>query len=87
MHAIVIHATISDLAEAKRGLDEVVIPMMKTAPGFVGAYFVAVDDSHGVTIQVFETEEQARTVAPPEGSEGPGVTMGTLQFGEVVGSV
>ena len=60
MHAIVIHANISDLAEAKRGLDEQVIPMMKGAPGFLGAYFVAVDDTHGVSIEVFETEEQAR---------------------------
>ena len=45
MHAIVIHANISNLAEAKRGLDEEVIPMIKGAPGFLGAYFVAVDDS------------------------------------------
>ena len=86
MHAIVIHANISDLAEAKRGLNEEVIPMMKGALGFLGAYFVAVDDTHGVSIEVFETEEQARATAPPEGSEAPGVTLGTLQFGEVMGS-
>jgi hypothetical protein len=86
MHATVIHAGITDLAEAKRGLDQEVIPMMKGAPGFVGAYFVAVDDAHGISIQVFETEEQARAAAPPEGAEAPGVTMGTLQFGEVIGS-
>ena len=86
MHAIVIHANISDLAEAKRGLNEEVIPMMTGAPGFLGAYFVAVDDTHGVSIEVFETEEQARAAAPPEGSEAPGVTLGTLQFGEVMGS-
>ena len=30
MHAIVIHANIHDPVEAKRGLDEDVIPMMKT---------------------------------------------------------
>ena len=86
MHAIVIHANISDLAEAKRGLDEEVIPMIKGAPGFVGAYFVAVDDTHGVSIEVFETEEQARAVAPPDGAEAPGVTLDTIQFGAVIGS-
>jgi hypothetical protein len=86
MHAIVIHATITDLAEAKRGLAEEVIPMMKGAPGFLGAYFVAVDDTHGVSIEVFETEEQARAAAPPEGAEAPGVTLDTLQFGSVIGS-
>ncbi len=86
MHAIVIHANISGPAEAKRGLDEEVIPMMKGAPGFLGAYFVAVDDSHGASIEVFETEVQARAAAPPEGAEAPGVTLGTIQFGEVMGS-
>jgi hypothetical protein len=86
MHAIVIHANISDIAEAKRGLSEEVIPMMKGAPGFLGAYFVAIDDSHGVSIEVFETEEQARAVAPPEGAEAPGVTLGKFEFGEVIGS-
>jgi hypothetical protein len=86
MHAIVIHANISDLAEAKRGLNEDVIPMMKGAPGFIAAYFVAVDDTHGVSIEVFESEEQARAAGPPEGAEAPGVTLGTLQFGSVIGS-
>ncbi len=86
MHAIVIHANISDLVEAKRGLDEEVVPMMKQAPGFVGAYFVAVDDSHGVSIEVFDTEEQARAAAPPEGAEAPGVTLASLQIGEVIAS-
>jgi len=84
MHATVIHANISDLAEAKRGLEEV-IPTMKGAPGFIGAYFVAVDDAHGISIALFETEEQARFSAPPEGAEAPGVTIDTLQFGEVIG--
>jgi hypothetical protein len=86
MHAIVIHANISDLAEARRGLREEVIPMMKGAPGFLGAHFIAVDDAHGVSIQLFETEEQARAAAPPEGSEAPGVKLASLEFGEVIGS-
>ena len=86
MHAVVIHANISDLAEAKRGLDEQVIPMIKGAPGFLGAYFVAVDDTHGVSIEVFDTEEQARAAAPPEGAEAPGVTLGAIQFGQVIAS-
>ena len=86
MHAIVIHANITDLSEAKRGLAEEVLPMMKGAPGFLGAYFIAVDDSHGVSIEIFETDEQARAFAPPEGTEGPGVTVAGIQFGAVIGS-
>jgi hypothetical protein len=39
-----------------------------------------------VSIEVFETEEQARATAPPEGAEAPGVTVGAIQFGAVIGS-
>ena len=52
----------------------------------MGAHFVAIDDSHGISIEVFETEELARATAPPEGAEAPGVTVCTIQFGEVIGS-
>ncbi|MGP8059553.1 MAG: hypothetical protein ACLP9C_07960 [Acidimicrobiales bacterium] len=86
MHARVIHANIADLAEAERGLNDEVIPRMKGAPGFLGAYFVAVDHLHGVSIEVFETEDQAHAFAPPEGAEAPGVSVGTIQFGAVIAS-
>jgi hypothetical protein len=86
MHARVIHANISDLAEAKRGLDEEVIRGIRESNGFLGAYFVAIDDSHGISIEVFETEELARATAPPEGAEAPGVTVHTIEFGEIIGS-
>jgi hypothetical protein len=85
MHARVIHANISDLAEAKLGLHEV-IRGIEDARGFLGAYFVAIDDSYGISIEVFETEELARATSPPEGAEAPGVTVRTIQFGEVIGS-
>lgn len=83
---MVIHANLHDRAEAKGSLNDEVIPMMKGMPGFVGAYFVAVDDTHGVSIEVFETEGQAKAAAPPEGTTAPGVTMDSIQFGEVMGS-
>ena len=87
MYAVIIHADIHDLAEAKRGIEEDVIPMIKNAQGFRGAYFVAMDDSHGLSIQVFETEQQARAAAPPEGAAAAGVEMGKRQFGDVIGVV
>jgi hypothetical protein len=86
MHAIVVHVNIHDPAEAKRGLTEDVLPMMKSAPGFVGAYFVALDDGQGVSIAVFETEEQAKGAAPPTDATGRGVTLDTIQVGEVIGA-
>ncbi len=55
MHATMIHINIRDLAEARRRLTEEVVPIMKATPGFVGAYFVAIDDTHGVSIEVIET--------------------------------
>jgi hypothetical protein len=86
VHAIVVHVNIHDPAEAKRALDEEIIPMIKGAPGFVGAYFVALDDAHGVSIEVFETEEQAKAIAPPEDGTAPGVSLDTLQYGVVIGA-
>jgi hypothetical protein len=86
MYANVVHADIHDRDAAKQGLDEQVIPQLKQAPGFVCAYFVRVDDSHGVSVAVFETEEQARAGAPQEGAAAPGVTIAKLQVGEVIAS-
>jgi hypothetical protein len=44
-----------------------------------------VDDTHGVSIQVFQTEQQARAAAPPESGPGMGgVALDTLQFGHVI---
>jgi len=87
MHALVVHANITDLSGAKRALDEQVLPMMRAAPGFVGAYFVALDDTHGVSVRVFETEEEARAAAPPPvGTDAFGVSVDAVQFGEVISS-
>ena len=59
---------------------------MKAPPGFIGSYFGAVDDSHGFSVAVFETEEQVRSSAPLKSAEALGVTLATVQFGEVIGS-
>lgn len=40
----------------------------------------------GISVQVFETEDQAHAAAPPDGVEAPGVTMRSIQFGEVLAS-
>ena len=86
MHAHVVHVDIQDVAEAEKGVNETVIPNLKQAPGFVGAYFVALDDSHGFSVAVFDTEEQAKAAAPPEDGTGAGVTMTKVEIGRVVGA-
>ena len=86
MHAVVVHVDVKDLAEAKRGVEEQVIPMQKQAPGFQGAYFIDLGDGHGMSVSVFETEEQAKASAPSEGTDAPGVAFKSVQLGEVIGS-
>jgi hypothetical protein len=86
MHAHVVHVDIHDVDEAAKGVADTVIPNLKKAPGFVGAYFVALDDAHGLSVAVFETEEQAKAAAPPEDGTGAGVTMTKVEIGRVVGA-
>jgi hypothetical protein len=84
MHAVVTAVDIADREAANKTLVEQVVPMVTQAPGFVGAYFVALDEGHGTSVVVFETEEQARAGAPEVGSGMPGVTFTSVMFGEVV---
>ena len=85
MHAHVVNVDITDSDAARKNLEEVVANV-KAAPGFVAGYWVQLDDSHGTSIAVFETEEQARAVAPPVGGGMDGVTITGVQVGEVLGS-
>jgi hypothetical protein len=86
MHANVVQVDIEDVGDATKGVIETVIPNLKQAPGFVGAYFVALDGGHGMSIAVFETEEQAKAAAPAEGAMSPGVTLTKSEIGRVVGA-
>lgn len=86
MHAVVVRADIYDRAEAQRALDTEILPMLRTAPGFVGAYFVALDGGEGLSVHVFDSEEHARNAAPPADGSAGGVTRRTLDFGPVIGA-
>ncbi|HEY6473167.1 MAG TPA: hypothetical protein VIY26_09770 [Acidimicrobiales bacterium] len=86
MHANVVQVEIKDVDDATKGVAETVIPNLKQAPGFVGAYFVALDGSHGMFIAVFATEEQAKAAAPAAGAMSPGVTLIKSEIGPVVGA-
>jgi hypothetical protein len=52
----------------------------------VAGYWIRLDDTHGTSIAVFETEEQATATKPPAGSDGPGVRMTRISVGEVLAS-
>ena len=85
MHAHVVTVDITDSDAATKGLEELV-PTVKASPGFVAGYWIRLDDTHGTSVAVFETEEQARAVAPPVGGGMGGVTITGVQIGEVLGS-
>jgi hypothetical protein len=85
MYAVVAMVDITDGEAATTALSEQVVPMVKQAPGFVGGYWVRLDEGHGMSVVVFETEEQARVGAPEAGARSPGVTFTSVTFGEVVG--
>ena len=86
MHAVVVTVEITDPDAARQGLAEL-IPQIKAAPGFVAGYWVRIDGTHGTSVVVFETEEQARAGAPPADGGAPGVTMTGVAVGEVLASV
>ena len=85
MHAHVVNVDITDQDAAQKGLGELV-PTVKASPGFVAGYWIRLDDTHGTSVSVFDTEDQARTAAPPVGGGMDGVTVTGVQIGEVLGS-
>jgi len=85
MHAQIVTVDFTDAEVAIKGLEELV-PNVKASPGFVAGYWVRLDDSHGTSIAVFDTEDQARATAPPVGAEMDGVRVTGARVGEVMGN-
>lgn len=84
MWAVVVNVEINDPAEARAGLEEVVAGV-RQAPGFVAGYWIQLEDGHGTSIAVFDaSEEQVRAGMPEQGSSARGVTMTSVQIGEVL---
>ena len=90
MHAVLITVTIDPAkAEAAReGLMNEVIPQLKAATGFVAAYWLEPEDGKGFSMTLFETEAQARLMAPTVGSVSEtGVTFESVEFRPVAASI
>jgi hypothetical protein len=85
MHAQVITVDFTDAEAAIKSLEELV-PNVKASPGFVAGYWVRLDDSHGTSIAVYDTEDHARATAPPVGTEMDGVKVTSAQVGQVMAS-
>ena len=85
MYAVLATVEISDAAARTKALEEQAVPAVRRAPGFVAAYWVRLDDGQGASLVIFETEQQARSGAPEEGtSVRDWATFTSVRIGEVV---
>lgn len=89
MHAALVTLTI-DPEQAPAAADTLtheILPTIRSAPGFVAAYWLEPVDGHGFSFVVFETEEQARRSAPPASNwAAPGVSINDVDFRRVAAS-
>ena len=84
MHAVVITVNVSDPDSAITALREDVVPRIKGAPGFVAGYWTR-DGNNGLSMVVFESEDQARQAAEGARDGMPeGVELQDAQVREVV---
>jgi hypothetical protein len=84
MNAVVVRSTIHDFDEARRFLRDELVPRVSQAPGFVAGYWVRLDESHGASMIVFESEDAARGVADQISPPPTAVEIDSVQVGEVV---
>ena len=90
MHAIVVRVTVNDEEAGRRMLVEEVVPRASGAPGFVAGYWTrSSSDSKGLSMIVFETEDQAN-MAKQMIEQGPpdpdAVTLEGVEVREVIES-
>jgi heme-degrading monooxygenase HmoA len=85
MHAVVVRVTLSDDDSASlEELREQVVPRVSQAPGFVAGYWVRLDgEKEGTSVIAFDSEENARS-AGDQFQAPQGVTLQSMEFGEVV---
>ena len=63
------------------------VPQVSSSPGFLAAYWVALDQGKGTSIAVFDSEANARKMVPPPGGTGSdAVTIERVELGEVIAS-
>ena len=88
MHAVVVRVSFNDVEIARKTLSERVVPAASQSPGFVAGYWTWSDDqSNGLSMIVFESDDAARTLAERiRGMAPEGVTVDSIEVREVVAS-
>ena len=87
MHAVVVKVSIGDFEAARSELLEQIVPRAKGAPGFVAGYWTRSDDgNNGLSMLVFESEDNARAAAEMirTAPAPPTVTQDSIEVREVV---
>ena len=86
MHAVLTTVKVSDSASATSELREKVVPGVKQAPGFVAGYWTR-SDENGVSLVIFDSEEQANAAAEMIPNVVPqSVDLQSVEVREVVAS-
>lgn len=86
MHALVVRVKIDParLSEAEGMLKEQVVPMSRERAGFTGGYWLrSLDATHGMSIELYETEAAARAIADSAPESPPPDAAVTLEGFEV----
>jgi hypothetical protein len=85
MHAVVFEVTLVDRERAQANLDENLVPATAQAPGIVAGYWIQVGADRGVSVVVFESEDDARAYLD-QGDPPPAdlVKIERRELGEVV---
>jgi len=85
MHAVVIDVTFKDDVSAAQAELGQLVPQVSAAPGFVAGYWIALSQSKGTSVVVFESEEAAQAlVQMTEGGPAMSVTTDRVEVGEVL---
>ena len=89
MHALVVRVKIDPtrLPEAEAMLKDQVVPMSSQRQGFTGGYWLrSLDGTHGMSIELYESEAAALVVADTAASAPPNapVTLDSFEVFEVV---
>ena len=88
MHALVVRVSLSDAESARKTLTEKVVPAVSQSNGFIAGYWTwSADQSNGQSMIVFESEDDARTMADRiRGLVAEGATLESTEVREVVAS-
>jgi hypothetical protein len=90
VHAVVVRVTVNDEPAGRKMLAEEVVPRASAAPGFVAGYWTrSANDNKGLSMIVFDTEEQANAAMAmiQQGPPNPdAVTLEGVEVREVIES-